>query len=101
MIPFLDNMPTLDPHNTWLLRGYETLSSQRLKVDGRPQAIQVSEIAAYANYVGMADEADREDFLRIVLQLDKTALDFADDEARKLQAKAQRDSKRKSSGRAK
>jgi len=75
-VPFLDNVPEIHPHNRWIMRGYELLSSQRLKDQQRPQPIQISEIAAYVAFVGTMDEADREDFMRIVCKLDGITMDF-------------------------
>ena len=97
-VPFLDNMPTVHPHNAWVMQGYTVLSTQRLKIDGRPQPIQISEIKAYADYVGMADEGDREDFLWLVLRMDATALDFADAEAARQSRKNEMASKRGARG---
>lgn len=88
-IPFLRDIPEVLPLNRWLLQGYEILSTRRLMIDGRPQPIPISEIAAYADYTAITDEADRDDFLKCVCQLDGIALDFANGVA-KAQAQADR-----------
>lgn len=70
-VPFLNYIPEVHPQHFWLWEGFLTLSSQRWHGhEGALQPIPVSEIKAYAEYQGMADEADREDFLFIVIQLD-------------------------------
>jgi hypothetical protein len=101
-IPFLRNVPSIDPDHAWIIQGYELLAGRRGTVEGVPQPIPVSEIAAYADYMGITDEIDREDFLLIVCRLDGLALDFAAEataearnKQRREQAKAQRSAKRR------
>jgi len=53
--------------------GFAALTRQRLVIDQREQPLQISEIAAYADYTGIHEEDDREDFMRIVLKLDDVA----------------------------
>lgn len=77
-IPFLRNVPQLNPAYGWIWEGFGVLASQRMfGPDGTVQPIQISEIASYCAFAGIDDEADREDFLRIILALDGIALDFA------------------------
>ena len=69
-VPFLENEPRIDPQNTWLMMAFSALSGQRIHIDGRPVPIQISELSAYADYVGITDEADREDLLHVITKLD-------------------------------
>jgi hypothetical protein len=95
-VPFLDDEPELDPRHLWAWEGFITLIQQRATGhEGVPQPIPMSEIKAYVDYVGMADEADREDFLYLVLRLDSIALNYSHDQIRKQREKAQKEAKRK------
>lgn len=73
-MPFLDNVPETHPRNEWLMIAFAALTGQRLHADGKPMPIQISELAAYADYVGIDDEADREDLLIVVTYLDTLVL---------------------------
>lgn len=77
-IPFLETVPEPLPVYYWIWEGFGVLAGQRMIGDnGNIQPIQISEIKAYAEYTGIEDEGDREDFLRVVLALDRVAIDFA------------------------
>jgi len=88
-VPFLDNVPEVHPAHEWLMRSFAVLTGQRLHSDGRPMPIQVSELAAYADYVGIDDEADREDLLHVVTLLDTLVLEHIANE-RSEQARAEK-----------
>jgi len=69
-------MPNVLPHAVYYWHAYQTLASRRLVIDGIPQAIQISEIAAYTDYLGIDDQPTRRAILRIVLALDSEFINF-------------------------
>jgi hypothetical protein len=96
-IPFLDNEPELHPLHYWIWEGFGALARQRLHGHEQfPQPIQISEIAAYADYVGIVDEIDREDFMRCVCAMDEITLTYAQKEVERGKKKQEREAKRKS-----
>jgi len=64
------------PSAQWLYNAFEMLSSKRLYIDGRPQAVQLSEILAYADFEEIHDATMRDDLLYMVSKLDAIYLDF-------------------------
>ena len=95
-VPFLEYVPEVDPYHYWVWKGFLTLTAQRWTGhEGTPQPIAVSEIKAYAEYVGMADESDREDFLDIILALDDIALSFTRQKISQNREKQMKESKKK------
>lgn len=64
------------PAAQWLYSAFDILSSKRLFIDGRPQAIQISEIVAYADFEEIADKTLRDDLMYMVGKLDAIYLDF-------------------------
>lgn len=75
-VPVLDEMPEILPHAQFYWQAYQTLSSRRLVVQGRPQPIQISEVLAYAQFIGVTDAYSRRDLLRLVVALDTEFLHF-------------------------
>lgn len=99
-IPFLAEEPTLHPNHYWIWEGFGYLARQRLHGHEQfPQPIQISEIAAYADYAGIVDEIDREDFMRCVCAMDEITLQYAQKEVEKNKKRQERDAKRKSPSR--
>lgn len=82
-------MPELDPHHQWVWQAFEVLSSRRIESESGPQPIQVSEIAAYVEYVGVADEADKEDLLFLIVKLDSLMCDYIKTERARARKKAE------------
>ena len=89
-VPFLDNVPEIEPLNQWIMSAFNALSSQRTTSDAGPQPIQISEIRAYAEFTGLTDEDERDDLLQVVLALDKLTLEHSDGERRRQEATAAR-----------
>ena len=89
-VPFLENVPELHPQNEWLMNAFAALTGQRLHSDGRPLPIQISELAAYADYVGIDDEIDREDLLLVVTILDSLVLNYTASERKEQEAAERR-----------
>lgn len=69
-VPVLDDVPELLPDAKWLYTAFEMLSARRYHIDGRPQPIQISEIAAYAEFEEIHDKTMRDDLLHMVSVLD-------------------------------
>lgn len=105
-VPFLDDVPTVNPRFGWLMDSYHILAGQRQVTDQGLMPIPISEIAAYAKYVGITDEVDRLDLLHIITKLDAVALSYAaearaeaDRKSRRKAAAAQKKAPRRARGR--
>lgn len=75
-VPVLEEMPEVLPHAQFYWQAYQTLSSRRIIIDGKPQPIPISEVLAYTQFIGVNDAYGRRDFLRIMLLLDTEYLSF-------------------------
>lgn len=64
------------PHSdcAWLWAAFGTLGARRLRIHGVPQPIPLTEIAAYANFMGYRDEVRQSLLFHIVLALDEVYL---------------------------
>lgn len=70
-VPTLEKIPKLLAEAVWLWDAFEILSEKRIRNEIGPQPISMSDIRAYADYVEIADEVDREDFLHLITALDR------------------------------
>lgn len=72
--PALLNRPVLKPHLAHLLEAFYELSSQRM-IGEVPQPIQISEILAYVDLLGVIEPEDRQQLLKAIRTLDAAYLE--------------------------
>lgn len=77
-IPSLNNIPEVESLNYLFWSAFHTLSKTRIRNNGFPQPIQVSEILAYAELLDIDDPDDRADLLAMILVLDEMWLEDAE-----------------------
>jgi hypothetical protein len=70
----LDRIPRPEPAAEWLWQGYLVLAAKRFRFYKEPQPIQMTEIKAYADYLGIEDEFRRALLFHIVSVLDQVYL---------------------------
>lgn len=75
-VPSLENVPEVEEFCKIFWDGFDFLSERRIQTEVGPQPIQISEILAYVEYVGIFDSDTRDSFLRIVQHLDRTYINF-------------------------
>jgi hypothetical protein len=75
-VPVLEELPVILPHAQYYWQAFQTLSSRRLIIDSKAQAISISEVLAYVQFMGINDAYGRRDFLRIMMMLDAVYLSF-------------------------
>lgn len=97
-VPFLEDRPQDVPDNAWLFDAFCALASQRLTGhENVPQAIQLSEIAAYCHLMDITDSDEKEELTSVVVAMDAVALEYIHEQRHKDQKKQQREAKAKQS----
>lgn len=64
------------PGAEWLWEAYQILSERRRVTEQGPDPIQISEIAAYADFRGITAEYERELLLEVLCALDNAFMTF-------------------------
>lgn len=94
-VPTLDDMPTLLSYAVPYWEAFVFLSARRHWIDGYPQFIPISEIAAYADYTGWLSPLDREELLQHISRMDEEYVSYKVDIARKKSEEARRKSSKR------
>lgn len=94
-VPDLPPEPELLEEAAWIWVAFHRLSRKRITVDGSPQPIQVSEIAAYATYHGVRSENDLDDLFYLLDLMDMEWLEFVTAKRREAAEKARREAKQR------
>lgn len=95
----LDDVPTLLPGTEWLWTAWTVLATRRIR-HPQPQPIQLSEINAYAQYLGLFGTSEHDLLIGVIGELDTYYIATWEREAevqRKKQAQAQRNQQRRQS----
>jgi len=95
------DLPQLIPGTEWLWVAWQELASRRQRYP-QPQPIQITEINAYASYLGLFGSSDHDLLLGVIGALDKFYIETWEREAanaRKKQEQAQRSRQRQQSRR--
>ena len=92
-------MPQLYPLSKFFWTAFQTLSGRRQINEHGHQPIQVTEIVAYADLMGITDPDDREDLLYHIDALDRLYIADAYKKRESARKKAQQKAKAKKSGR--
>lgn len=74
LFPILNSKPELFPDLLWIWEGFMVLSVARQVGMSSPQPITMTDIQSFADYQGIWDPADRDDFLHHVQHLDMVFL---------------------------
>ena len=76
----LDNIPKLIPGTQWLWTAWQDLASRRLRFP-QPQPVQITEINAYAQYLGIFGTSDHDLLLGVIAALDRFYIETWEREA--------------------
>lgn len=69
-VPSVANEPIILPPYRWVWDAFCVLSAKRLRIDGTPQPIQLTEIKGFVDFFGIDEEVRRGLFFDVVSTLD-------------------------------